>query len=308
METSILGQDDAIALCNLALESPTHMFFYGSHGSGKTTLARDFLKSYLKLKGIPESDKDTVLYLTADLDRGIHTIRSKITDFVRGARKYENVHRWIVLDDADSLPEVSQQALRRPMEQYAHLTYFIFIAKSPIFLTTALQSRCQPVQLVPVNLSQYANDILEQIEYKIENPDVISWLVSASISSVAEFKRLANLLKWISPGAPTVKDAKQICSTHNYDEIIPLVNAICAGDSKASIDTITGLWQNGMSFEDILHSIHQASDLYFVLPSLGQERLYKFLLTGWSFHAQSRCSFMDLLCCCQDSGVLREVK
>jgi hypothetical protein len=64
------------------------------------------------------------------------------------------------------------------------------------------------------------------------------------------------------------------------------------------------LWQNGMSFEDILHAVQQVADLYFVLPSKSQVRLYKFLVTGWAYHARSRCSFLDLLCCAQDAGLL----
>jgi hypothetical protein len=66
---------------------------------------------------------------------------------------------------------------------------------------------------------------------------------------------------------------------------------------------LANLWQNGMSFEDILHAVQQTADLYFVLPSHAQERLYTFLVTGWAYHAQSRCSFLDLLCCSSDSGL-----
>jgi hypothetical protein len=67
---------------------------------------------------------------------------------------------------------------------------------------------------------------------------------------------------------------------------------------------VGNLWQNGMSFEDILHAIQQTAELYFVLPSESQERLYMFLVTGWSYHAQSRCSFLDILGCAMDVGLL----
>lgn len=303
METTIIGQDSVFQICSHALENPTHMFFYGAYGSGKTTMAKDFLKSYTKKHGIPENDPDTVLYLTADVDRGIHTIRAKISDFIRGVPKYKGVHRWIVLDDADSLPEVSQQALRRPMEQYTHLTYFIFISKSTQNLIHAIQSRCQPVQFIPIILQFYAPQILKQIDYEIENQDILQWLCATSLSSVAEFKRMATVLKWVAFKNPTIKDVKDVCASNTYESIVPLVRALCAKNGKETINVISSLWQNGMSFEDILHSIHHASDLYFVLSSEGQENLYTFLLTGWSYHAQSRCSFMDLLCCCMDSGI-----
>ena len=293
METQILGQDEAIEICRHALEKPTHLFLYGAHGLGKTQLANDFLDSYARKHGIPLRDPSFFLYLTADQDRGIHTVRAKLADFTRGASQKQNRHRWVFIDDADSLPEVSQQALRRPMEQYAHLTCFLFLAHSSECLIHALQSRCQPVRLQPVPIMLYMNTLLDRIDYKIQNESVRNWLAAASLSSVAEFLRMATTMKWIAPENPTVQDVKEICSTHDYEKIIPLVQAIAYNKPIQLYEHMGHLWQNGMSFEDILHAIQQTAHLYFVMPSEAQERVFTFLVTGWSYHAQSRCSFLD---------------
>jgi len=77
-------------------------------------------------------------------------------------------------------------------------------------------------------------------------------LAAASLSSVAECVRMAETLKWISPNNPTVQDAKEICSTHEYDKIIPLVRAITNVQPDKLYHHLGLLWQNGMSFEDIL--------------------------------------------------------
>ena len=161
MNTQILGQEEAIEICTRALTHPTHLFFYGAHGMGKTTLAADFLDTYARLNNIEPRDPNYFLFLTADVDRGIHTIRAKLADFTRGAQHRPGILRWVFLDDADSLPEVSQQALRRPMEQYNHLTCFIFATKSSECLIPALQSRCQPVRIYPVNLQNHMQTIYE---------------------------------------------------------------------------------------------------------------------------------------------------
>jgi hypothetical protein len=306
METKIIAQSEAQEICEQALKKPTHLFFYGFHGLGKTTMAMDFFDSYAKLHGIEPRDPDFFLLLTADQDRGIHTIRAKLADFVRGSVKKPGITRWVLIDDADTLPEVSQQALRRPMEQYAHLTCFLFIANSSECLIHALQSRCQPVRFVPVAVMMYIDTFLERHNFKINDNNVKNWLGAASLSSVAEFNKMTEVLQWISPENPTVQDAKDICSTHDYDKIIPLVRAICYSECDKLYEHLSNLWQNGMSFEDILHAVQQTADLYFVLPSESQERLYKFLVTGWSYHAQSRCSFLDLLCCSDDAGLFRE--
>jgi hypothetical protein len=303
MQSSIIAQDDAFLICEKAIHKPTHLFFYGYNGLGKTTMAFDFFDSYARHYGIPLRDPDHFLFLTAEQDRGIHTIRAKLADFVRGTAIKPGVIRWVLIDDADTLPEVSQQALRRPMEQYAQLTCFLFIANSSECLIHALQSRCQPVQFTPVPIMLYIDTLLDNINYKIKNNDVKSWLAATSLSSIAEFKKMTEVLHWIAPDNPSVQDAKDICSTHDYDKIIPLVKAICYRKPELLYDLLANLWQNGMSFEDILHAIQQTADLYFTLPSNAQERLYRFLVTGWAYHAQSRSSFLDLLCCSDDSGL-----
>jgi DNA polymerase III delta prime subunit len=301
MQTKILAQEDVVQICEQAIKRPIHLFFYGFNGLGKTTLAFDFFDSYAKVHGIQPRDPDYFLFLTADQDRGIHTVRAKLADFVKGGVKKKGVTRWVLIDDADTLPEVSQQALRRPMEQYAHLTCFLFIANSSECLIHALQSRCQPVRFIPVPIMIYMDELLKRLDYKLEDPNIRNWLGAVSLSSVAEFNRMAETLKWIAPNSPTLQDAKDIYSTHDYDKIIPLVRALTNLDYTNIYEYIGRLWQNGMSFEDILHAVQQTADIYFVLNADAQERLYRFLVTGWSYHAQSRCSFLDLLCCCQDA-------
>lgn len=303
MQTSIIAQDEAFLICEKAIRKPTHLFFYGYNGLGKTTMAFDFFDSYARHYGIPLRDPDHFLFLTAEQDRGIHTIRAKLSDFVRGTAVKPGVIRWVLIDDADTLPEVSQQALRRPMEQYAQLTCFLFIANSSECLIHALQSRCQPVQFSPVPIMMYIDILLNNMNYRIKSEDVKSWLAATSLSSIAEFKKMSEVLQWIAPDNPSVQDAKDICSTHDYDKIIPLVKAICYRKPELLYDLLANLWQNGMSFEDILHAIQQTADLYFTLPSEAQERLYQFLVTGWAYHAQSRSSFLDLLCCSDDAGL-----
>lgn len=304
MQTKILGQEEAVQICAQALQRPTHLFFYGLHGLGKSTLALDFFDSYAKLHNLTPRDPDFFLLLTAEQDRGIHTVRAKLADFTKGMSKKSGVIRWVLIDDADTLPEVSQQALRRPMEQFAHLTCFLFIANSSECLIHALQSRCQPVRFVPVPVMLYIDELLARLNYNVQDQGVKNWLGASSLSSVAEFNRMAQTLQWIAPTAPTVQDAKEICSTHDYDRIIPLVKAIVYKEPDNLYMMLGTLWQNGMSFEDILQAVQETADLYFVLSSECQERLYKFLVTGWAYHAQSRGSFLDLLCCSQDAGLM----
>jgi len=306
IQTQIVGQIDAVEICNQALLHPTHMFFYGQHGSGKTTLAYDFIKTYANNNKVDPNDQDLFLWLESDVDRGIHTIRAKLADFTRGAVKVKGVRRWIIIDDADTLPEVSQQALRRPMEQYAHLTCFLFIAKNSECLIHALQSRCQPVFFLPVSLPFVFDTLCERIKYLITNEVIKNWLVASSFNSVAELKRSLQNLKYLVPENPTLQDVKELCAAHNFSTLLPIIRAINDNRVKDVYEGFIFLWQDGMSFEDILHAIHMTMEMYFTLGSHIQNKLYTFLVTGWAYHAKSQCSFLDLLSCAYDAGILGE--
>jgi len=307
IETEIIGNEDVIGICNQALSYPTHLFFYGSHGSGKTTLAYDFIRAFAKKHKVDPNDKDIFLWLESDVDRGIHTIRAKLADFTRGAAKVKGVRRWIIIDDADTLPEVSQQALRRPMEQYAHLTCFLFIAKNSECLIHALQSRCQPVIFMPVSLHVAIDTLLERINYKIEDETIKNWIISSSFNSVAELKRSLQNLKFLSEN-PSLQDVKDICAAHNFNTLIPIITAINENNTLEIYKKFMYLWQDGMSFEDILHAIHMTMEMYFTLGPKIQNKLYTFLVTGWAYHAKSQCSFLDLLSCAYDAGLLESSK
>jgi DNA polymerase III delta prime subunit len=304
IETELIGNEDALAICNQALTYPTHLFFYGGHGSGKTTLAYDFIRSFAKQNKVDPNDKDIFLWLESDVDRGIHTIRAKLADFTRGAVKVKGVRRWIIIDDADTLPEVSQQALRRPMEQYAHLTCFLFIAKTSECLIHALQSRCQPVMFMPVPLHGVIDTLLERVNYKIKEESVKNWLIASSFNSIAELRRSIQNLQYLAPTDPTLQDVKDICAAHNFSTLIPIINAINKNDTLEIFKRFMYLWQDGMSFEDILHAIHMTMEMYFTLGPAIQNKLYTFLVTGWAYHAKSQCSFLDLLSCAYDAGLL----
>jgi len=304
IETEIIGNEEAISICNQALIYPTHLFLFGNNGSGKTTLARDFIRAFAKQNKVCPNDKDIFLWLESDVDRGIHTIRAKLADFTRGAVKVKGVRRWIIIDDADTLPEVSQQALRRPMEQYAHLTCFLFIAKKSECLIHALQSRCQPVTITPIPLHDAMHTLLKRADYNINDEAVSNWLIASSFNSIAELKRSIQNLKYIAPTNPTLQDVKDICAAHNFSTLIPILHAINNNNTMEIFKRLMYLWQDGMSFEDILHAIHITMELYFTLGSNVQDKIYTFLVSGWAYHARSQCSFLDLLSCAYDSGLL----
>ena len=115
-----------------------HLLFTGVTGIGKTFLAQQFLK--YALRDIPaELLQRYILKLSSCDDRGIASLRQKLVEFLRSNRQYD-VTAWVWIDDADSLPVLTQQALRRLMERYETHVRFLFSSCTRSLCTTTFQN------------------------------------------------------------------------------------------------------------------------------------------------------------------------
>ncbi|KAI9640803.1 Subunit of heteropentameric Replication factor C (RF-C) [Ciborinia camelliae] len=125
-----------------------HMLFYGPPGTGKTSTVLALAK---ELYG-PELIKSRVLELNASDERGISIVREKVKDFARMQlsnpspayrEKYPcPPYKIIILDEADSMTQDAQSALRRTMETYSRITRFCLICNYVTRIIDPLASRC----------------------------------------------------------------------------------------------------------------------------------------------------------------------
>jgi len=299
METKIIGQDSVITSLNNILESPPHIFLTGPHGCGKTTLAREFIGAYLKRYGISLTNTNYLMELSSEKDRGMATVRTKLANFTREAPIVSGIYRWILIDDADTLPLMSQQALRRPMEQYSHLTRFLFITSKPSDLIAPLRSRCFHLELPPISLAIYGPQLLRNVDINPDtlSPEVLAWLASAALGVPAEYIHFAQALSLLEY-KPSVAHIRAICAAPPFEKILPIVNNIIPGDSAAEeklLNDILGLWYDGFGFEDVLENMYNTVDLFMVLVPPVHDRFLTILAKGWESQVRARVSLLDLL-------------
>ena len=139
-----------------------NLIFYGPAGTGKTTLAKIIIKNL---------DCDHI-YINASDERGIETIRDKVSSFASVA-SFKPL-KVVILDEADFLTIQAQASLRNIIETFSRTTRFIMTCNFVERIIDPLQSRCQVLKIVPPSkkeVAKHLNWILEQesIEHDIND-------------------------------------------------------------------------------------------------------------------------------------------
>ena len=125
-----------------------HMLFYGPPGTGKTS---SILAMGRELFG--EHYPTRIIEFNASDDRGINAVRDKITyeakkyvpEITNLDGKIVPAYKIIILDEADSMTDEAQDALRVIIEQYSTVTRFCFICNYISKITDAVKSRCSKI-------------------------------------------------------------------------------------------------------------------------------------------------------------------
>ncbi|EWC45177.1 replication factor C subunit 2 [Drechslerella stenobrocha 248] len=157
--SDVTAQDHTISVLRRTLQSSNlpHMLFYGPPGTGKTSTILALAK---ELYG-PELMKNRVLELNASDERGISIVREKVKNFAKTAISTASAstaskypcppYKIIILDEADSMTQDAQSALRRTMETYSKITRFCLICNYVTRIIDPLASRCSKFRFKPLD-------------------------------------------------------------------------------------------------------------------------------------------------------------
>ena len=309
---AVLGQDHAVGFLRSRLKDPPHLILWGPTGVGKTMLANAWITEQLQTQGVTDPAHQTTMTLrlsSAD-DRGIAAIRQRLTDFVRRVRPVSGAVAWVLLDDADNLPAVTQQALRRILELHAHQARFCFVAQSPEHFIEPIQSRCVMVQCYPVTLQMHVSTLLvRHAPESVVTPDAQQLMASLCLGNTRQFTLICQAL----PAGPVSQEYVQLLvNAPPVQLLLRLQKAVIDRDLGSVTECILALWSKGYSFEDCVSMLEMVvriynailtADLQYVLQCCAEAHIYQILnrmttldlIAVFSGRASSSCLAEDVV-------------
>ena len=295
LTSTLIGQEKVVDRLNKVLNDPPNIFISGQYGSGKTTLLHEFISKYFEIKNLKPS-YESILWLSSEQDRGIHCVRQSVADFVRHRSATPGIYRWIIVDDADSLPIISQQALRRPMETHSHTTRFIFCSRYTTDLIQPLRSRCMHLELNFVHPQNLISHFIDNTNITISN-DALNVFISI-LHSPTEIRNTCKILKRTLPSTKyeiQKSDIMSLISAPSFSLCIELLKAYILMENEKILNILVELWSTGISYEDFLHEINSSITTIGIIQARDSQKIHEILLRGWIYFAQGKTHTLDMI-------------
>ena len=226
-----------------------NLIFYGLPGTGKTSTITSCAKEIYGSKY-----NIMVLELNGSDDRGINVIRNKINDFCKYKNFFSNKIKLIILDEADSMTEDAQFALRKFIEKYSENVRFCLICNYIYKIIKSLQSRCITLKFDNIshdNIKQKLIEIADKEKLKYDDEGIESIIKLCN----GDLRKAINYLQSLSLNVNKINE-KNIIKNTGYisDSLINDIIAILLNNNfKKTYTKLSNLIdKNNICFHDLI--------------------------------------------------------
>lgn len=209
-----VGNEHIVEKVRLYIQSGDvpHLLFYGTAGTGKTTLA----------KLIASNVDADVMYINASDENNVDTVRTKIKSFAStvGFRTW----KIVILDEADYMTPNGQAALRNLMETFSNTTRFILTCNYVEKIIDPIQSRCQTFNVTPPNKTEVAKrivTILQEMHVQYVQKDLVT-IVNAGYPDI---RRILNTCQRHVIDGKLVIDVSSLVQANYMTKILEILKS-----------------------------------------------------------------------------------
>ncbi|KAJ5271248.1 hypothetical protein N7497_007976 [Penicillium chrysogenum] len=258
----VAAQDHTTNVLQRTLQASNlpHMLFYGPPGTGKTSTILALAKSLFG----PALYRSRILELNASDERGIGIVRDKVKNFARAQLSQPTgldaayraqypcpPFKIIILDEADSMTQDAQSALRRTMETYSRITRFCLVCNYVTRIIEPLASRCSKFRFKMLDNSaagERIGNIAEQEGLQLED-GVIDTLIRCGDGD------LRRAITYLQSAARLVGATKPPAAKDAADDDTEMTDV----GSKSSVITVRSIEEiAGVLPDNILDSLVEA--------------------------------------------------
>ena len=245
-----------------------NLIFYGPAGTGKTTLAKLIVKNI-------ECD---FIYINASDERGIETIRDKVSGFA-STMSFKPL-KVVILDEADFLTIQAQASLRNVIETFSRTTRFILTCNFIERIIDPLQSRCQTLKVIPpskLDIVKHLKKVTDKEKIKVHIDD----LAIVVNNNYPDVRKMLNTIQVSTTDNTLNLDTTALVSSNYMTKVLKELS-----NDKPRFNTIRQIIvdANVQDFEELYRYLYDHAHIF----ALGKEGMVAYHINEYSYQSNFR--------------------